>query len=69
MSNNHGKQQELQSKILQIDFSNVKDKEEFFRHRELLATGMGFTTELVNDKLYLYNKGKEFGIYYVEEGK
>jgi hypothetical protein len=48
---------------------NVKDKEEFFRHRELLATGMGFTTELVNDKLFLFDKGKEFGIYYVEEGK
>ena len=48
---------------------DVRDKEEFFRHRELLATGMGFTTELVNDKLYLYDKGKEFGIDYVEEGK
>ncbi len=47
----------------------VRDKEEFFRHRDLLATGMGLTTELVNDKLFLFDKGKEFGVYYVEKGK
>ena len=47
----------------------VKDIEEFLRYRELVAKGMGFVTELVNDKLFLYDKGKEFGIYYAEKGE
>ena len=47
----------------------VKDIEEFLRYRELVAKGMGFVTELVNAKLFLYDKGKEFGIYYAEKGE
>ena len=47
----------------------VNDIEEFLRYRELVAKGMGFVTELVNDKLFLYDKGKEFGIYYAEKGE
>ena len=47
----------------------VNDIEEFLRYRELVAKGMGFVTELVNNKLFLYDKGKEFGIYYAEKGE
>ena len=47
----------------------VKDIEEFLRYRELVAKGMGFVTEIVNNKLFLYDKGKEFGIYYAEKGE
>ena len=45
------------------------DIEEFLRYRELVAKGMGFVTEIVNNKLFLYDKGKEFGIYYAEKGE
>ena len=47
----------------------VNDIEEFLRYRELVAIGMGFVTEIVNNKLFLYDKGKEFGIYYAEKGE
>ena len=47
----------------------VNDIEEFLRYRELVAKGMGFVTEIVNNKLFLYDKGKEFGIYYAEQGE
>ena len=47
----------------------VNDIEEFLRYRELVAKGMGFVTEIVNNKLFLYDKGKEFGIYYAEKGE
>ncbi len=47
----------------------VQDIEEFLRYRELVAKGMGFVTEIVNNKLFLYDKGKEFGIYYAEKGE
>ena len=45
---------------------NVQDREEFLRFRELLAKHMGFTTETVNNKLFIYDKGKEFGVYYAD---
>jgi len=45
---------------------NVKDREEFLRFRALLAESMGFTTEQTNNKLFIYDKGKEFGVYYAE---
>jgi len=47
----------------------VKDIGEFLRYRELVAKGMGFATEIVNEKLFLYDRGKEFGIYYAEKGE
>ena len=47
----------------------VNDIEEFLRYRELVAKGMGFVTEIVNNKLFLYDKGKEVGIYYAEKGE
>ena len=47
----------------------VQDLEEVLRYRELVAKGMGFVTEIVNNKLFLYDKGKEFGIYYAEKGE
>ena len=47
----------------------VNDIEEFLRYRELVAKGMGFVTEIVNNKLFLYDKGKEFGIFYAEKGE
>ena len=47
----------------------VNDIEEFLRYRELVAKGMGFVTEIVNNKLFLFDKGKEFGIYYAEKGE
>ena len=47
----------------------VNDIEEFLRYRELVAKGMGFVTEIVNNKLFLYDKGREFGIYSAEKGE
>jgi hypothetical protein len=46
---------------------SVKDKEEFLSHRALLAQNMGFVTEIVNDKLFIYDEGKEFGVYYGDD--
>ena len=43
---------------------NVQDRDEFLRFRGLLASHMGFTTETVNNKLFIYDEGKEFGVYY-----
>jgi hypothetical protein len=43
---------------------NVQDRDEFLRFRDLLAKSMGFTTETVNNKLFIYDEGKEFGVYY-----
>lgn len=45
---------------------NVHDRDEFLHYRELLAKSMGFTTEMVNDKLFLFSEGKEFGVYYAD---
>jgi|TARA_R110000803_G_scaffold25982_1_gene61903 hypothetical protein len=45
---------------------NVQDRDEFLRFRDLLAKHMGFTTETVNNKLFIYDRGKEFGVYYAD---
>ena len=45
---------------------NVHDKDEYLRHRALLADHIGVTTEIVNGKLFVYDKGKEYGVYYVD---
>lgn len=45
---------------------NVQDRDEFLRFRQLLANHMGFTTEKVGNKLFIYDKGKEFGVYYAD---
>lgn len=41
-------------------------KEEFFRHRELLAKGLDFFTKREGDTLILYTDNDEFGRYYVK---
>jgi hypothetical protein len=46
---------------------NVQDRDEFLRFRDLLARHMGFTTEIVNNKLFIYDEGKEFGVYYAAD--
>ena len=40
-------------------------KEEFLRHREILAKGMDFYTKREGDTLILYTDNEEFGRYYV----
>lgn len=45
----------------------VRDKEEFLRFRALLAESMNFQTQMVKGKLFIYDKGKEFGVYYADD--
>jgi hypothetical protein len=42
-------------------------KEEFFKHRELLARGMDFYTKREGDTLIIYTDNEEFGRYYVDD--
>ena len=42
-------------------------KEEFLRHREILAKGMDFNTKREADTLILYTDNEEFGRYYVDD--
>jgi hypothetical protein len=44
------------------------EKEEFLKHRELLAKGMDFYTKREGDTLILYTNEDEFGRYYVSDG-
>ena len=42
-------------------------KEEFLRHRELLAKGLDFHTKREADTLILFTDKEEFGRYYVKQ--
>ena len=44
-------------------------KEEFLKHRELLAHGMDFYTKREGDTLILYTNKEEFGRYYVNKSQ
>jgi len=43
------------------------EKDEFLKHRELLARGMDFHTKREGDTLILYTNKQEFGRYYVDD--
>jgi len=43
------------------------EKDEFLKHRELLARGMDFHTKREGDTLILYTDNEEFGRYYVDD--
>jgi hypothetical protein len=44
-----------------------EEKEDFLKHRELLARGMDFYTKRIGNTLILYTDREEFGRYYVSK--